>query len=489
MDYIFGLFAKKQQGLFVVFLFYTLTHICFITLPPKGNHLWRQCNTSAVARNFVEEDMNIFHPRVDRRGDTNGITGMQFPSFEYTIALIAKVIGYYDGLNRLVAFLFFAMGIAYFHRLLAFIYHDYTIAFCGTWAFTFSPILYYHSVTALPDVLALSASIASLYYFFRWDENKKSLLLFFSLCFAILAGLTKIQYLAIGFPMVVIVFFRWRQKKYSSWDIFLLISFAFFTLCFSMAWYIYAYKLIKSSGLHDFGIELRPAKSFLKGLKILGENIYSHFPEQLLSFPNLIPLFVVIIWFWKTKNVLVERMWWIGAWVLGLLAYHLIELRQMEVHLYYMFPYLPLVFLLLAKGYGILLEKNKRLLVLLILISLPIIAFAGTFHHFLNEQKNIPRDFYNPKQRAAIDACIPDNALTIVGPDPSGCIYHYFTHTKGWSFTKPHKISYERISECIEKGATYLIWPSDLEIPSPVSRHILKKVNYQGTDLCIYLIH
>ena len=47
-----------------------------------GLHVWRQCNTMAVARNFYEEGMDILRPRVDRRGSTDGVTGMQFPSYE-----------------------------------------------------------------------------------------------------------------------------------------------------------------------------------------------------------------------------------------------------------------------------------------------------------------------------------------------------------------------------------------------------------------------
>lgn len=58
----------------------------FFSLPPASVHVWRQCNTMAVARNFYEESMNILQPRVDRRNATNGVTGMQFPSYEWLVA-------------------------------------------------------------------------------------------------------------------------------------------------------------------------------------------------------------------------------------------------------------------------------------------------------------------------------------------------------------------------------------------------------------------
>lgn len=431
--------------------------------------------------------MNIFHPRVDRRGNSNGITGMQFPSFEYTVALAAQVTGYFDGLNRWIAFLYFAMGMAYFYALLRLLYNDCTIAFCGTWAFTFSPILYYHSITALPDVLALSASIAGLYYFMRWDQEKKWLLIFGALVFTTLAGLTKLQYLAIGFPIAVQVFNGIFRKRYTAVELVQLGLFALLSVSVSLLWYVHAIHLIEISGLRDFGIEFRPVHRFAEGLKILTANVFSHLPEQLLSFPNLIPFFLLISWCWKHKPF-GGKAAWLAVWALGLLVYHIVELRQMDVHMYYMFPYLPLLFLLVAKGYALLLNRRQYLLVLLILISLPILAFAGNFHHFLNEQKSVPGDFYNEQQRAALDAAIPDSALVIVGPDVSGCIYHYFTHTKGWSFARNEDLTAHAAEDCLQKGARYLIWQKDLPVPSGIAPHIAGKAAYHGTDLEVYLI-
>jgi hypothetical protein len=177
-------------------------------------------------------------------------------------------------------------------------------------------------------------------------------------------------------------------------------------------------------------------------------------------------------------------MW--AVWATGLLAYHLIELRQMDVHLYYMFPYLPLLFIVVAKGYGILLEKNWRIVILLILISLPILAFAGNLHHFFNESKELPKDFYKKQERAALDTVIPDDALTIVGPDESGCIHHYFTHTKGFCFGPQQDLSAAWVDSCISKGAQYLIWRKDVALPATMSKHVQGKLDYKGSDLEVY---
>ena len=488
MKLLFTLFSSKSKGLFIIFSFYLISHILFLTLPPKGSHIWRQCHTSTVARNFVEEGMNIFQPRIDNRGNGNGITGMQFPSFEYTVALLSKVIGYSDGLNRIVAFLYFGLGIWYFYALLAFLFKNNTVSFCGTWAFTFSPILYYHSITALPDILALSASIAGLYYFLVWNENRNLLVFILSLFFTTLAGLTKLQYLAIGFPIAVLIFSSFCNKKYAVKDLILLAIFGIVSVGLSLAWYDYALYLIETSGLRDFGISFKPAENLTIALYILWVNLYSDFTEKLINIPNLIPFGFALYWIIKYKTISVQKFWMYSIWAAALFAYHIIELQQMDVHTYYMFPYLPLIFIIAAKGYALLLEKQKYLLVLLILISLPIIAIAGTFHNFINDSKNLPKDFFITEERNALDKIIPDNAFTLLGPDQSHCIYLYFTHTKGLTFGNAKEFNKQWLKNGIEKGATYLIWEKKYPLPQFTNPYILEKVNYKGTDLDVYLL-
>jgi len=140
---------SQKKTLMFIYVLYFISHVFFITLPPKGTHVWRQCNTSAVARNFVEEDMNIFKPRVDRRRNTDGVTGMQFPSFEYTTAVLCWVSGgYFESSNRIVAFCFFGLGLFYFYRWVFLLTQSRVKSFWSTFMMLWCPILYYHSISA-----------------------------------------------------------------------------------------------------------------------------------------------------------------------------------------------------------------------------------------------------------------------------------------------------------------------------------------------------
>ena len=69
------------------------SHIRHFNISPRGVHVWRQCNSLAVASNFYEEDMDIMHPRVDHRRSSDGVTGMNFPLFEFTLAVVYKITG------------------------------------------------------------------------------------------------------------------------------------------------------------------------------------------------------------------------------------------------------------------------------------------------------------------------------------------------------------------------------------------------------------
>ena len=46
--------------------------------------------------------MNILQPRVDRRNATNGVTGMQFPSYEWLVAGGYQLFGFHEALPRLL---------------------------------------------------------------------------------------------------------------------------------------------------------------------------------------------------------------------------------------------------------------------------------------------------------------------------------------------------------------------------------------------------
>ncbi len=458
--------SRQKTFLFVSF-FYILSHVFFLNLPPQGAHVWRQCNTSAVARNFVEEDMNVFCPRVDSRGDTEGVTGMQFPSFEISVALISKALGgYHESINRIVSFLFFGLGLYFFYELLVFLSNSKRIGFFGVWAFMWSPVLYYHSTNALPDILALSASIGGLLYFLKWNTLRSNKYIFLALFFTTLAGLTKLQYLSFGALVLVTVIQGLMSKSYSIKEmimIFLYGGISFFT---SVAWYVYADYLIETSGLHDFGLILRPLTDVKEIVTIVLTNLFVDLPEYILGFTSVVPFVFGFVYLVKSR--LRQSSLFIGflVWVLGLIVYYILELEEMKSHTYYLFPTFIILFMLVAVGLNSLWDKYTKWMMLL-MVLMPFLAFARVHHHWLSGGSNLPSEFTAKESRTKIDNLIPKGSITIVGIDGSRCVYHYYAHTKGFSFTRKGELlevitnengkSKIRIESYINRGAEYLI--------------------------------
>ncbi len=453
----------------VAFLINFLIHFPFMNTPPQSVHLWRQCNTLAVARNFYLEDMNIAHTRVDNRFETDGITGSHFPAYEYGVALLYKLFGEQFWVHRYFSLIiFYAGGIGLFY-LLSLLFANRHIPVIGTFSYLFAPGLFYHQINALPDILALSSSIWGFYFFVYWythlfEKKHQSVLYWAAATFCTtLTGMTKLQYLAIGFPIVV--YFILTFRTYGNLKV--LIGSGLYGLIsvgFSLYWYKRAVFIIKQSGLADYGLEFRPETDLLKALEILAGNIFSDLPEMILNFASFGLMLIGIYFIFKQKDF--KQKWFLPFLIYAgaLILYHLIELRQMEHHGYYTMPYYIVLLALVGYGGAMLIKKQQYVLLMVFLLAQPVLATIRILPtRWLSPKKGVPEVLYQKETREEIEQIIPPEALTIVGPDISHCILFYFTHTRGFAFddpaalTGPDASGEKQIENYIRRGASYLV--------------------------------
>ncbi|GAA3935226.1 glycosyltransferase family 39 protein [Hymenobacter algoricola] len=442
-----------------------LLHAPFFNQPPNSAHVWRQTNTMAVARNLYEEDMNPLRPRVDRRNESDGVTGMQFPSYEWLVAVGYQALGFHEAIPRVVSWLIFAAGLVAFHALLRRITGSSWLAAVGTWGLGWSPELFYHSINALPDILALTASLAGFYFFLTWyQRGRRGLCFWLALACVTLAGMTKLQYLVIGFPIAVLVLRDAMQRRLRWRDALALAGFAVVTVGATLAWYRYALALIETSGLADFGLEVRPAANLAVALKTLQHNLVSDLPELLLNFANFILLLLGLVVLVRQR---LYRHPWFGpvlAWALALLAYHIIELRQMTVHQYYMLPYLPVLLLPVVAGARWLSRQPRwHWALALLLLAQPVLAFVRIAPaRWMRGAREVPVELFEATTRARLRQAVPDSALCVVGPDNSGCKFFYFLHKKGFGYDESAQLfrplpgGQPYLANCIQRGARYL---------------------------------
>ncbi|MCB2380004.1 glycosyltransferase family 39 protein [Hymenobacter sp. BT635] len=462
-----------------------LLHLPFFNQPPNSVHVWRQSNTMAVARNLYEEDMNLLRPRVDRRNESDGVTGMQFPSYEWLVAGSYKMLGFHEAIPRVVTWLIFAAGVVAFFGLVRLLTGSRWLAAVGAWGLSWSPELFYHSINALPDILALSAAMAGLYFFLRWYRERAGLHFWLSLLLTTLAGLTKLQYLVIGFPIAVLILRDlWQRRLTWRRDAAPLALFALVTVGCTLAWYAYALRLIEESGLADFGLELRPATDLGVAIKTLTHNIISDIPELLINYGNTGLLLIGLFAIWRGRYY---RNAWFGpvlVWALALLAYHLIELRQMSVHQYYMLPYLPVLLLPVVIGAGWLARRPRwRPVLALLLLAQPVLAFVRIAPpRWMGGAREVPVELFAAASRAELVGAVPNSALCVVGPDISGCKFFYFLHKKGFGYNESAQLFQPFIGQqpylanCIQRGARYLYTNDTTLVGSPQLRPYLGKI-------------
>ncbi len=450
----------SHRFLWLTIFLIIVSHAAFLTLPPKSMHLWRQCNTLAMARNLFEEGMNPLLPRVDNRLDTDGITGSQFPSFEFGLASLYWITGEQFWVQRSYCLLLAIFGMLGMYALAKQLTGNRLFSVLVAWTYAWSPLLFYYSITALPDDLALPCSIWGLFFFLKWveqwviHEQNNTVWMIGSLVLLTLTGLTKIQYLAVGFFMATYLGLQKDKLRLSHWLVFS--GFGIICCALSITWYLYANYLIEISGLKDFGLEFKPEDNFRRGLSTLFSNLTQNLPESLLNYASFGLLLAGCFYLFHSRNGNRTIRMSLFSWSLAFCCYHIIELRQMEYHDYYMMAYLPL--LALASAYGawhLFQTKWKHYALLLVLIQ-PALAFVRIVpSRFLTEETDDKQVFYQQEPLNRLQHCVPQNALCVVGPDDSRCIYFYFLNKKGFGFGQ-EGIQGAQLKEYIQRGARYL---------------------------------
>ena len=468
-----------------------ILHLPFLNLPPKSIHLWRQCHTLAVARNFYSEDMNIFKTRVDNRFDGNGITGSHFPSFEFLLAGIYQVTGEHFWVQRLYSLLLHIFGIFGMYQLGYYLFKSRLLGGLAAWSYTWSPLLFYYGISALPDNLALPFSIWGLYACLIWLDltairsEKRWPFMILSFFFIAIAGLTKIQYLALGF--FVLAFLLINRKKYKSVDWLMFTGFGIIVSLICLFWYRYAILQIERSGLVDFGIGFKPETNPSEAFDILFSNVVSILPESILNYSGFVLFIFALFYLFKTrrapKPLAIPFFVWSGVFV----VYHLVELGQMKHHDYYMMPYLPILSILMGFGaFKMLDTKYKKFAVFLIGLQ-PVLACVRIIPaRFLSKEQNAMQSFYDPSALKRLQEMVPDSALCIVGPDDSKCIYFYFLKKKGFGYSE--SLSKNEMADYVNRGAKY-IYTTQNELINNLdnSQFIGKKIGQEG-EFLIYAL-
>ncbi len=413
-------------------------------------HVWRQTQTQSTINSFYEEDFNILNPKKNDRGNSDGIFRMEFPLMQWIVAGFYKLFGKSLVFTRVFMFVVGLCSVIAMYKFLFQVFGNHLPALIGAWAFNFSPSFYYHSINPMPDNFALCLSMWGLYFFFSWITDRRNSSLMFAGFFLALGALCKLPFI-LYFTLPAAYFFFFRSKANLSFSNFILL-FCFMTL--PLAWYLRV-----TSGWDENGIVKGMLANDLPIKVIIGYfsfNFISTLPELMLNYGSVL-FFVSSFYFMFRKGSYSNTYFLMFAlWSFSILAYFIFEINQIaKIHDYYLFPFYPIIFLLVAYGAWNLFQSGKtwKVVSMICLMVLPVTAYLRNSVRWSEESPGFNKDLLTYKNE--LRSAVPKNDLCVVGNDDSHFIFFYYIDKKGWGFDHDY-LSGAKLHEMIDNDAKYL---------------------------------
>lgn len=276
---------------------------------PIDRPLWRECDIAAVARNFDREDMNLFYPRIDWRGDSPGYAEMELPIYPFLIAVGYRLFGFHEFIGRLIAYAFSLAALFVFFKLARY-FLSTNGAIAASLFFVFSPLVVYVSHALQPEGFMLLYYVTAVYAFVRWLDDgtrKYFLLAIFATALTLLAKITAGH---IGLLFAVLTLRKFGFAALRRKDIWL---FAVVTLLSAMLWSYHSHHLWLTYGnslgvsneYHWIGWDFFTNSYFIRGIL---QNEISH---VWMPF-GLILAACAVLWR-RNARVVNISLWWLAA--------------------------------------------------------------------------------------------------------------------------------------------------------------------------------
>ena len=193
-------------------------------------------------------------------------------------------------------------------------------------------------------------------------------------------------------------------------------------------------------------------------------NLFSTVPELLINYATL-PFFL-IGFFVAVKNIDFKNQIHTSFLSISFLAtcYFFYEINMItRVHDYYLFPFLPLLFviILVSLKYVIISSKSwLRYLLFLTIFSCPITAYLRCNTRWNLYEPGTTKEYVIYKTK--IQSKLPKEAKVIVDNEKSNCINLYYLNRKGWGFAKG-TLTETGLKDKIKLGATHIAFDYNID--------------------------
>ena len=440
-----------------------------INAPPVDFLAWRDTQTLMVARNFYRHGMNIFTPEVDWRTTTRPpvdglVGGTELQVVPFLTAALYHVFGVAYWAGRVVPIAFALLGICFFHRLVRRFYGP-TCAAIAALLLTVSPYYLYCGRCQMPETFVFAMSFATLLYFDKWLESRRSCHYWLAAACCLLMLLGKPHMIVMAIPMAFLSIRRFRKTTFSEPSLYCFAALVGAPVLLYMA---YSYRaIIPRTGLSFAQPEL------MNHRLLLDPKYYTRIAGAVWQL-GLTPLVCVLGGlglFVLPRN---GRGWLAHAWLLGALAFFFLVPGGNRVNGYYQLMLAPPAAILagrvLALCYGETLRRMRMpgagavrgaATVLMLLTSL---LLAATAWRSGSKAMQLCRPFNASSYHCGmwLRDNTPDDALVLTST--SNPITLYFADRAGWicwreDYGKPITFSHDLINTVGNLGATVLAIP------------------------------
>jgi hypothetical protein len=318
--------------------------------------------------------------------------------------------------------------------LLKYLFDDPLVAWLGVWAFNFSPVFYFYTTCPMPDNLALCSAICSLAFFFRFLKIGSIKNILFSAFLLSLGVAAKLPYIVFAAAPAYYILQQFYQKKWKINGlelqiILIYLGFMLPTLCW-YAWVIPTWNNGVIAGIFD------NSYTDYSIWEILKYHATVMFPERLLNWGEIPLLFAGMYYGVKKKVWQTKYFGMIASTGFLVLAYWLYEFNMIgTVHDYYMMPFLPLLFIVVAYGVKCVLAEKRvwKWLIMATVVTFPSFAFNYTKRDWSLKKSYFNLDAFRYKED--LRKAIPEGAKCVIINDPTRYVFSYLIDKHGIVFT------------------------------------------------------
>lgn len=404
-------FIKKDVLiLFIVLILALGLRLYKINTPLADFHSWRQVDTAAVARNFVQDGFNLFQPKYDdlsnvQSGQENP-QGLRFVEFPLYNAMFASLYKYFPAVSleifgRLTSVFFSLIIIAVLYYFLLKESGRLT-AIVGSLTYAVFPFFVFFSRVVLPETTALGFTFLSLFLLYLYTHGKRGIKnsIFYILSSIFFALGLLIKPTVIFYFIAVFYLFLNRYK----WSTFKKIDFYLFFILSSAPLFLWRNYITQFP-------EGVPASEWLITSVNTAQGVQKIFFK---------PAFFRWIFFERINNLILGGFLTVFAFM-GLLAknkrYFLLSIFLSSAayllvfqggnvqHEYYQILILPTLAALVGLGVNLIVQNNRLFLSYVPMVF--IIFFAFVFSFLISF--NIVKNYYNyPTELVSIAKIVKD---------------------------------------------------------------------------------